>query len=313
MMNFSFWRPLTGAVIVRVAVGLIMLLLALGVTAKPVVLVSIKPLALIVQEVAGEQWDVETLLPVTASAHDYPLKMSDHRRLREADLVVWVGAELESFLARPLAQLPEERRLSLYELPGLFWPLASEEDHGHQHLHRHSGKDPHLWLDPRNAAQVAHAVAQRLGQLEPASAEAFRVNAERFERLTLRLDEQLSALLLPVKSAGFAVYHEGYSHFVSRYGLHQLGYVTYTPERRPGARHLQTLQNLLAKEGRCVFLEPYHRNHAIEEMTQSLGLKLGVLDPIGSPQVSSYEQLLVQMAEDFSACLADRSDAAAAH
>ena len=302
------------ACVYRTALALCLCALAAMASAKPKVLVSIKPLALIAQEVAGDLAEIDTLLPITASAHDYPLKMSDHRRLREADLVIWVGAELESFLARPLANLPAHRVLVSHDLEGLFWPEADGHNHADQegaHLnHGHNrnqnqNKDPHIWLDPRNARVIAQAIAERLGQIAPEAAVQFKDNAERFSQALIALDTHLLVQLTPVKTVGFAVYHEGYSHFVEHYGLHQLAYVTLTPERRPGAKHLQALRNVLAKEGRCVFLEPYHHSRSIEEMALSLGLKVGQLDPIGSLEVSSYSELLQLMGQSFLTCLTD--------
>lgn len=310
----GFFRPrfaLQSVSVFGAAQCLLLALLAQEAVAKPTVLASIKPLALIAQEVVGDHAKVETLLPVTASAHDYPLKMSDHRRLRAAGLVLWVGPELESFLARPLANLPAQQLLAAYELDGLFWPMV--EDHGHQHTsqdknHQHASQDPHIWLDPRNAAVIAQALAQRLGQIAPESALHFAANAERFVQSLELLDEQLKTQLAPLKEVGFVVYHEGYSHFVAHYGLHQLAYVTFTPERRPGAKHLQELRTVLAKEGHCVFLEPYQSDRAVRELAVSLELKIGLLDAIGTNQVSSYRNLMEQLGQSFSACLANRAN-----
>ncbi|MDR7088739.1 MULTISPECIES: zinc ABC transporter substrate-binding protein [Cellvibrio] len=281
------------------------LLLAVPAQAKLQVLASIKPLALIAREVAGDQADVVTLLPITASPHDYPLKMSDHKRLLAADLVLWVGPELESFLARPLANLPANRLITSYELTGLHWPLAVKGDHHHSN-HVHVGHDPHIWLDPRNAVLIAQVLAARLGELQPEFASVFRTNAERFATSVQLLDQQLAKQLEPVKTMGFAVYHEGYGHFVGRYGLHQVAYVTYTPERRPGARHLQELREVLAKEGQCLFMEPYYKAQGMDELAKTLNLRIGLLDPIGEQQVSSYQQLLQQLGQSFLTCLADR-------
>ncbi len=294
-----------------VIVGLIVMLgqaLALTVQAKPKLLVSIKPLALIAKEVAGDRAQVDTLLPITASPHDYPLKMSDHRRLRSADLVIWVGPELESFLARSLANIPAQKQLATYTLPNLFWPNLQTGD-SHEHAtHQHAGRDPHLWLDPRNAAVIARAMAQKLALLDPSETHTYQANAMRFINEVEYLDQQISKQLAPVMSRGFAVYHEGYSHFVGRYGLHQVGYVTYRPELRPGAMHLRELQDVLKKEGRCLFVEPYYKAGSTEVMVQSLGLKIGTLDPIGGQQVSSYKVLLENLASSFLTCLADVTD-----
>lgn len=289
-------------------IGLIFVLaqlLAPMAQAKPQLLASIKPLALIAQEVAGDRVTVDTLLPITASPHDYPLKMSDHRRLREADLIIWVGPELESFLARSLANISAQKQLATYTLSNLYWPENPvSDDHNHAN-HQHIGGDPHLWLDPRNAGVIAQALAQRLAQLDPSAAQVYQANAARFIASTEQLDQQLSLKLAPVKTRGFAVYHEGYSHFVGRYGLHQVGYVTYTPERRPGAKHLKELQDVLKKEGKCLFVEPYYQTDSMNAMVQSLGLRLGMLDPIGGQQVSSYKELLENLGSSFLTCLAD--------
>lgn len=283
------------------------LLLAAPAQAKLQVVASIKPLALIAQEIAGDQAEVTTLLPITASPHDYPLKMSDHKRLRAADLVLWVGPELESFLARPLANLTADKLLTSYQLPGLHWPEVAAGEHHHS-SHPHLGKDPHLWLDPRNAVIISQELAARLAQLQPESAAQFHANAARFTASVQLLDQQLAQQLESVRKVGFAVYHEGYGHFVGRFGLHQVAYVTYTPERRPGAKHLQELREVLAKEGKCLFMEPYYKAQGMEEMAKTLHLRIGLLDPIGEAQVSSYQQLLQQLSQSFLTCLADRSD-----
>ena len=283
------------------------LCLAVPAQAKLQVVASIKPLALIAQEVAGDQAEVTTLLPITASPHDYPLKMSDHKRLRAADLVLWVGPEMESFLARPLANLPVDKLITSYELSGLHWPEAVLGDDQHSD-HEHLGKDPHIWLDPRNAVVISQELATRLAQLQPESAAEFHANAARFAASIELLDQQIAQQMAPVKAIGFAVYHEGYAHFVGRYGLHQLAYVTYTPERRPGAKHLQGLREVLAKEGKCLFMEPHYKAQGMEEMAATLNLRIGLLDPIGDQQVSSYQQLLQQLSQSFLTCLADRRD-----
>lgn len=276
--------------------------------ATPKILASIKPLALIAQEVAGDAADVQTLLPIAASPHDYPLKVSDHRRLRSADVILWIGPELESFLARPLAALPASTLMTVYELNGIHWPTANDhQDHeSHRHAnHRHTANDPHLWLDPRNAEVIAIALAERLAGLNPEAASTYQLNAARFIQRVKALDGALEGQLASIKRHGFAVYHEGYSHFVGRYGLHQIGYVTYAPERRPGARHLKELEDVLAKEGKCLFIEPYYEAKSIETMAQSLGLRIGVLDPIGGQQISSYIQLMEALGNSFLTCLAD--------
>jgi len=268
--------------------------------AKPLVVASIKPLALITQEIASNQADVQTLIPATASHHDYPLKVSDHSLLRAADLVIWIGPEMESFLQKPLANLPSEKLLGAYTLPGLFWPEegAGNSDHHHE-------RDPHLWLDPRNAMQLARAIAGRLEKIDPVNAKLYDSNLRVFVQKTTKLDENLVQILKPVTGRGFAVYHEGYNHFVGHYGLRQLNYVTYTPEQKPGAKHLAQLRKDVAGQGKCLFLEPYNDMTSARDMARELNLKLGNLDPLGGQNINNYNQLMEQMAAAFVTCLGD--------
>lgn len=288
------------------------LLVSAHVSAELRLLASIKPLALIAQELAGEQVTVDTLLPITASPHDYPLKMSDHKRLASADLVLWVGPELESFLAKSLRQKAPQQVLSAYELADIHWPEqgvaedeheADERDH---HDHEHHGKDPHLWLNPQNAAVIAQSLAQRLSELLPEDRAIFAARAQAFAQKMQLLDSQLSQNLAPVKAQGFAVYHEGYSHFVSHYGLNQLAYIRFTPERRPGAKHLMELHRVLQQQGVCLFSEPYQQAPELASLAQELGLRSGQLDPIGSATTQSYSALITAMSQAFLTCLADR-------
>src|SRR5690606_3231442 len=159
------------------------------------------------------------LLPIAGSPHDYPLKVSDVRRLQEVDLILWVGPELETFLTRPINNLAGDKVMTVFHLPDLHWPAPLHRDHGvdaasapdDKHAHHHH-QDPHLWLDPRNAAVIARALADRLRVMQPASAEYFALKAAQFAKKVALLDRNLETRLSPVSRAGFAVYHDGYAH-----------------------------------------------------------------------------------------------------
>lgn len=278
---------------------------SLAAPANVEILTSIKPLALIAQEVVGERGEVSVLLPVRASPHDYPLKVSDMHRLRQADLFLWVGPELETFLQRPLANFAAEKLFSVYHLPGLHWPedLSNAQIEVRHEKNDHHDQDPHLWLDPHNATLIARALAKKLAQQQPADADFYHANAERFAQQNHELDQRVAEQLMSVKDQGFAVYHEGYLHFVKRYQLRQLGYVTYAPERRPGAKHLHKLRQSLKNEARCLFIEPFYDSRNAQQLSEELGLQIGVLDPIGSEHIESYSELIEAMALAFLTCL----------
>jgi zinc transport system substrate-binding protein len=293
IMGFRFFR---------LAVVFALLLPACASQAKPLVLSSIKPLTLIAQEITGVNADVDTLLPATASHHDYPLKVSDYARLQKADLIVWIGPELESFLQKPTANLPKSKIIMAYGLAGMHWPVAVANVQDH---HDHHAQDPHLWLDPRNAVLVARAVAEKLSQIDSPNPTNITPTCRLFSTKMQQLDDKLSISLKSVRGIGFAVYHEGFAHFVEHYGLHQLDYVALTPEQKPGAKHMHQLREKLAKEGKCLFLEPFNDMQSTRNLAQELHLQIGTLDALGVQGATTYAQLLEQMAAAFSTCLAN--------
>jgi zinc transport system substrate-binding protein len=279
----------------------LLLLLCLPATAfaELRILVSIKPIAFVVNEIAGDKVKVEQLIPDTASHHDYPLKMSDHKRLHQADLIIWIGPELESFLSRPLSNLPATKQLALMNLPNLDWPHTdTHDDHDHQ-------QDPHLWLNPQNMAIVAQAISQQLILLDKSNQDIYQKNTQEFIARLSQLDGEIRQKMLPLRDKGFAVYHQAYSHYVDHYELKQLGFLTLTPERKSGAKHLAALYKTLAKDGQCIFAEPLMDKKKIEQLAKEHQLHLGYLDIMGI-DANNYSQLMLTIADSFSACLSDR-------
>ena len=70
------------------------------------VLSTIKPLGFIAAAITDGVSEPNVLLPTGASPHDFSLRPSDIRSINDADLVVWVGPELEGFMTKPLAKHP---------------------------------------------------------------------------------------------------------------------------------------------------------------------------------------------------------------
>ncbi|WP_020208659.1 zinc ABC transporter substrate-binding protein [Gilvimarinus chinensis] len=276
-----------------------------AVRAEPLeVLASIKPLALIASELVAPDDRVSALLPPGVSPHAYAMRVSDRRALDQADVIVWVGPELESFLQKML-QSKSGQSLAAAEVTGVVWPEPRDEAHHHDHGHDHKHeRDMHLWLNPVNAAAIAEALASRLAHLRPAKADFYRQRLVELATNLSELDHSLATQLQPVQDRGFAVYHDGYGHFVSRYQLTQVDFVTQTPEQSPGARHLYHLQEHLQQAATCLFVEPYADSQALSNMAQQLGLAVSTLDPLASAEhLDSYSALMQEMGNTFSACL----------
>lgn len=256
---------------------------------------SIRPLALIAGELLGPLGDVTLLVPGAASPHDYSLKVSDVQRLRRADLVIWMGKDLERFLEKPLAALPKEKVLAL-----------AIGKVGGSTLAAHAHGDPHQWLDPRLAEKMARAIADRLQRLYPQHRTAIQTRLNTLSLTYERLYEETRQALEPVRDVGFVVEHRGYDHFVETFGLRQLGWLSATPEQPPGVRHLYELEKRLRSgaDAGCLFIEQTHQSSAARNLAKQLELRLQSLDLLGH-HAASYEELIRHLVRDLVSCLDD--------
>jgi zinc transport system substrate-binding protein len=259
---------------------------AVGIT-QPVVVSSIKPLQMLVDAIAVPTVESQLLLPATVSPHLFQLRPSDRQRLASADLVVWVGPQLEYFLSSTLAQAPAERSLPLYTLEGLSYV---DDPHSHTHGSDRQNNDPHLWLNPNNAIIIAQAIAERLAVIDPTNAAAYRRNLQTFRREIEQLDKNIALKFADLPRANYIVLHDAYGHFTRRYGVPPAAVIMPNPDRPIGARHRLTLEKVLAAQSiDCLFLEPQLQSPIVDTLLDSDTITIAELDPLAVSIASSPE------------------------
>jgi zinc transport system substrate-binding protein len=272
--------------------------------AAPQVLASIPPLQFIALEVMRGVAQPEVLLSGRESPHDHALKPSDMRRLQAAGTVLWVGPELERGLDRPLGARPAGQVLTALRLPGVrLLPLTA----GIEGALVAGAQDPHLWLDPDNAAAIALALAERLGRQDAAHAAAYTGNARQFQT---RLESQARTLaqrLAPLRSQSYLVWHGAYGYFSRRFGLKQAYALSDHPEAGLSARRLSQWRARIQQESiACVFTEPQFSATAARNLVSGTGARVAELDPLGAAltaEPGAYERLLDNLATAFEGCL----------
>ena len=301
---------------------------------KPRIVATMLPIHSLVAGLAGDAYETELLLPADASPHGYAMRPSEARRLQDADVVVWVGPELETFLERPLRRAGERQIISLADdldldlLPtraGGVWERhrhghghgdhGHDNDHGHDHGHDHY--DNHLWLSPAIARAITEQLADELAARDPQRADMIRANRDaQLERIAA-LDAELAAQLEPVRDEAFIVFHDAYQYFEHHFGLNAAGSISLDPSRMPGPRRLAELRQRAAEgDVVCLFTEPQFRPALAETVAEGTGVRLGMLDPIGAelePGPDAWFQLLEDLADGFLDCLAADTEHAEAH
>ncbi|MFV9684858.1 zinc ABC transporter substrate-binding protein ZnuA [Pseudomonas sp. NY15367] len=290
------------------------------------VLTSIKPLQLIAAAVQDGVGEPDVLLPPGASPHHYALRPSDVRRVRDADLLYWIGPDMEAFLPR-LLESRDKPQVAVQDLPGMtlrhFGDSHDEHDHdhdehdhehahgaddlGHDHDHRPGSLDAHLWLAADNAKVIAARMAADLAKLDAANAARYAANLQAFEARLDALDGRIRPQLAALQGKPYFVFHEAFDYFEADYGLKHAGVFSVLTEVQPGARHVAAMRERLQQTGpSCVFSEPPLRPRLAETLTAGLPVKLAELDALGGAlpaDAKGYEQLLENLAGGLSECL----------
>lgn len=285
--------------------AILVLLLALPASAKPVVLTTIKPLTMIVAAVAGDAVEVRQLLPDGDSPHHWSLKMSDRRLLDSADLVLWIGPDMEGALIDGIALRAVVNVITAVDLPALHWPPAEPGESV-------GVRDAHVWLSPANAVAIAGAVATWLTRAYPDQQPRLSANAAAFTALMARTEALIAQRLRPVKQEKFIVDHDGLRHFVATFGLRQLGYLSNAGDVNVGAREMNRLVAETAVK--CVVAEPGSSPQRVQHLADKLNAHLVVIDTFAvavAPGADAYGRFLSGIGEQLATCLGEPPGSAA--
>ena len=300
------------------------------------VIASIKPVHSLVSATMEGVGSPGLLVKGAGSPHSYSLKPSQAEELQAADVIFWMGHDLEAFLENSIENIAKNAKsVSLMDTHdliklnfregGAFDSHAHDDhddhghddhkdhdDHGHDDHkdhdgHGHDETDPHVWLDPANAKALVHEIAEVLTEADPANASVYESNAQAIMSKLDNLMAEIDAELQPVKGRGYVVFHDAYQYFENRFGVPAIGSITVSPEVMPGAERVAELrEKVKSLDATCVFSEPQFEPKLVKTVTENTNAGSGVLDPLGSsikdgPEL--YFTLIRNMAKSLKDCL----------
>jgi zinc transport system substrate-binding protein len=236
---------------------------------KLLVVVSINPLADLVGRVGGERVDVTQLVPPGASPHTYEPTPSQVGRLARARLLVLVGLDFE-FWAEDMVDAVGNPRLVVADTSAAIEPID---------------RNPHTWLDPRNAILQVESIRDSLQQVDPEGRRVYEQNAERLVDELRALDQEIEKEIGSWSFHSFVAFHPAWSYFAKRYGLEQAAVVEETPGHEPSMDEMaHVIETAKAIGARAIFAEPQLPPEVAETIAEETGASVLLLDPIGGAE-----------------------------
>ncbi|MCB1384032.1 MAG: zinc ABC transporter substrate-binding protein [Notoacmeibacter sp.] len=279
------------------------------------VIASIKPVHSLVAAVMQGIGEPRLIVDGAGSPHTFALKPSQAVMLQDADVVFWVGHDLEAFLEKPLETAGSRAKsVSLLDAPGIV-KLAPREGadfekhdgHDDGSVHAHGRLDTHVWLDPVNAKAMLGEIRDTLVAADPDNAAAYQANAGKamanLDALTAGVEKELE----PVSARRFIVFHDAYHYFEARFGVSAAASLTLSPDVMPGAARIRDIRAKVRQLGAtCIFAEPQFEPRLVATITEGTSARTGVLDPLGAGIPAGpglYPQLIRTMAKALRDCL----------
>ncbi len=236
----------------------------------PRVVVSIKPIHALVSGLMEGVGAPALIVKGSSPPHTYALSDDDRALVAKADLLVWVGPELESFLADSRPENPTARTLRLLDLEALkILPERGDSER----------RDPYFWLDTRNALMLLHILTQALSDVDPARAHLYRNNHKTLRRSLAELDRAFEYGYRGVSGRPVLLYHDTQQYFEQAYAMRTMGYLTDKVGETAGALKLLEAKRALDEVSGTICL-----------LTEA-GLPTGNLDLLSNPQKARVVEL----------------------
>jgi len=264
------------------------------------VVTSTTDMAALAEEVGGDKIAVEALARGYQDPHFVEAKPSFLLKLRNADLLIAVGLELEIGWLPPLITQCGNPRIQVGASGYLDASQFAEIlDRPTGQITRAMGDvhplgNPHYWLDPNNGRRIARGIAQKLGDMDPADSQYFQQRLQDFDRRLTAAERNWDAEMAPYRGRKLVTYHTSWSNFAKHFGLEVVGYVEPRPGIPPTPAHTIEIIQLMKRENiKVVVVEPYFDLKTPNSIGAATGAKVIVLLPSvgGEKQVTDYFKL----------------------
>jgi zinc/manganese transport system substrate-binding protein len=249
--------------------------------ARPLHVVAAYPyIGDLVEKIGGKNVRVFSLARGDYNPHVIIPRPSFIAKVRQADLVVISGAQLEIGWLPPLlrqannpaVQPGEQGFLDLSRSVTLIdVPAAVSRELGDVHPEG----NPHYYLDPENILNLAQAIKNKLSALDPDGAWYYEGNYNEFVTGWRAKLAEWAEKMAPLKNVRVIEYHKNYDYFLKRYGLVLAGTVEPLPGIPPTSKHVEQLEALLeAHPARFVLQDVYNPDDASRHIADKLGMTI---------------------------------------
>ncbi len=258
-----------------------------------VVTVSILPEKTFVKKIAGDDFEVNVLIPPGASPAAYTLLPSQLKDISNS--AIWFRMGYIGFEYSWKDKIEQaNKNMKVVDLSDGLDLIAEEKEQHGDHIHA-KGVNPHIWLSPALVKQMAKRIADELTVLNPDKGPDYKVNYLKFVKEIDQLNIQIKNMLKDYQGKKIILFHPSLTYYAKDYGLEE--YSLESGGKEPTPQHLKEVVDIARKENiNVIYIQSeFDREHA-RVFAEEIGgkvIQIRPLDPAWSDNMIEITQILV--------------------
>jgi len=243
---------------------------------KPVITVTLEPLRFFTEAIAGDCFEVVSMVPKGSSPESYdptPQQLINLSKSQAYLRIGYIGFE-QAWMKKLEANCPN---MKVYDTSkGV--NLIRTEGHWHGDHYHKGGIEPHIWNSTQNATVIADNIYAALCELDTDHQEQYKKRLDVLKETIRRTNENVRTFLENADSI-FLIYHPALSYFARDYGLKQISIEEGGKEPSPAT--LKTLIETCRQEGaQVIFVQQEFDQRNAQLIADELGIKIVPINPL---------------------------------
>lgn len=247
------------------------------------VVTSFYPMYDFTKKIGGDYVDVKNLVPAGSEPHDWEPSTADITGLEKADVLVYNGAGMESWVKNVLSSLKNKDLFVVEASKNVqLRRIDNNKDKKDTTANQEEGTyDPHVWLNPMNAKIEMENIKNKLVEADPAHKEYYENNYKTYSAQCDKLNDEYKQVLSKVKDKNLVVSHEAFGYLCDQYGLNQIGIQGINPDVEPDPAHMANIIKYVKDNNvHYIFSEDLVSPKVAQTIADATGAKMQVLNPI---------------------------------
>jgi zinc transport system substrate-binding protein len=244
---------------------------------KRIITVSIAPFKYFVEEIAGDDFVVNVMVPAGSNPHIYEPFPEQINKLRKSIAYIsngYLGFEI-TWLDRFYESNRNMKRISLGDKIN---PLISGQHHEGDHV---EGADPHYWVSPKCAMIMALSLKEFLSDLNPSHKQKYENNYHTLVSKIQMIDKKAQALFTGIQNRSFMIYHPNLGYLARDYGLEEIA-VEFEGKEPPPSRMKGLIDRARKDNLRTIFVQREYDTKNAKAIANETGAEIKIIDPLSA-------------------------------